>query len=187
MGSGSRDAIISLLKVLESDLAANGVRSSSRVRLLVSTLTQYSVTSSVRIVVRLRLAQHLYRSESRIVRIMGHYFNGRNQREGVHISVKCGIGPGLRLAHPVGIVIGDDVHIGSGAQILQNVTIGGANGRVRSDDPTFTMPRMGSGVLVGAGAVVVGPVIVDDDSKIPANAVVVRDWPPSDPDAAVKR
>jgi serine acetyltransferase len=39
------------------------------------------------------------------------------------------------------------------------------------------MPRVGSDVVFGAGAVVVGPIFVEDNSLIPANSVVTRDWP----------
>jgi serine O-acetyltransferase len=79
------------------------------------------------------------------------------------------IGPGLHLVHPVGVVIGGDVRVGAGCWIHQGVTLGcGA----RSGQPT-----LGDGVHVGAGAVVLGGVMVGDGAVIGAGAVVVSDVP----------
>jgi serine O-acetyltransferase len=80
------------------------------------------------------------------------------------------IGPGLYLPHPLGIVIGGGVKIGSNVSILQNVTLG----RVATEhfDPT-----VGDHVEIGAGAVVLGAIHVGSGSKVGANSVVLRDVP----------
>lgn len=81
------------------------------------------------------------------------------------------IGPGLYVPHPVGIVIGGGLRIGRDVTILQNVTLG----RGRRGDPQS--PLIGDGVEIGAGACVVGPVVVGEGVRIGANSVVNRDVP----------
>jgi serine O-acetyltransferase len=77
-------------------------------------------------------------------------------------------GPGLVLIHSTGIVINGKVHGGQHIYIEHQVTIG-AQGR---DSPT-----LGDRVFIGAGAKIVGPVIIGSDVKIGANAVVVDKIP----------
>lgn len=86
------------------------------------------------------------------------------------IAVSTVLGAGCYVPHPYGIVIGRAV-IGEGVQILQNVTIGAA----RRDDGGC--PVIGAGVVIGAGAVILGEVEVGDGAVIGANAVVVGDVP----------
>lgn len=72
----------------------------------------------------------------------------------------------VHLPHPVGIVIGKGVTFGDNVIIMQNVTIGVARlGESKA-------PRIGSNVLIGAGAVVVGDIYIPDNTVIRANAVV---------------
>jgi serine O-acetyltransferase len=89
------------------------------------------------------------------------------------ISPGAQIGGGLRIAHSVGIVIGDDAVIGMNAHIFQNVTIGSSsktkNGRA--------MPVIGDNVSIFAGAVVIGAIQIGDNVSIGANAVVTKDFP----------
>jgi serine O-acetyltransferase len=88
----------------------------------------------------------------------------------------CAIAPtarlhgGLILPHPQGIVVGDGVVVGPRAWIFQNVTLGGAPGKVG-------LPRIGSDARIYAGAVVAGPVTLGDHVVVGANAVVHRDVP----------
>ena len=94
---------------------------------------------------------------------------------GADISPAAIIGGGLRIAHTPGIVIGFDAVIGKNAHLFQNVTIGSGrqfkNGRC--------MPTLGDNVSVFAGAVLVGPLVIGDNSSIGANAVVTKDVPPN--------
>lgn len=89
-----------------------------------------------------------------------------------YISFDAEIGDGLLLPHPTGIVIGDDVRIGEGVTIYQNVTLGRANAEQSS------YPVIGDGVVIYAGAVIVGPVTVGDGAVVAANSVVNRDVAP---------
>ena len=78
---------------------------------------------------------------------------------------------GLILPHPQGIVVGPGTVVGPGGWIEQNVTFGGAP---RSDG----MPRVGAGVRIACGAVLVGPVTVGDSARIGPYAVIAADIPP---------
>lgn len=95
---------------------------------------------------------------------------------GADIAWQASIGPGLRLYHPTGVVIGPYVVIGRDCRIQQGVTLGGPGG----DDGEAAegrSPMLGDGVELGAGAKVIGPVTVGDRARIGANAVVTRSVP----------
>ena len=78
---------------------------------------------------------------------------------------------GVRLIHPVGVVIGKTTTFGKNVRILQNVTIGSA-GLSKSVSPTI-----GNNVIIGPGAVVVGGISIGDNVIIGANTVVTKDVP----------
>lgn len=94
---------------------------------------------------------------------------------GADIGIEAQIGGGLRMPHPIGIVIGDKTRIGSRAYIMQGATLGGVAGKRAADGSS--QPRLGDDVLIGAGARVLGPVTVGSGSIIGANAVVTSDIP----------
>ncbi len=89
------------------------------------------------------------------------------------MSPAATIGPGFRIAHSVGIVIGEDVRAGRNLQLFPNVTLGGRN---RTRDGR-SMPTLGDNVSVFSGACVLGPIEVGDDVSIGANSVVLSDVP----------
>jgi len=80
-----------------------------------------------------------------------------------------GLGPGLELPHPNGVVIHEDSTIGPDCRLFQQVTLG------TGSKPG--LPRLGARVWVGAGAKILGGVVIGDDVIIGANAVVVSDIP----------
>ena len=90
---------------------------------------------------------------------------------GADIPLAARIGGGVILPHPNGIVIHPDAVIGPNCLIFQQVTIG----LVRASPEA---PKIGAGVDIGAGARILGPVVVGDGAQIGANAVVVCDVPP---------
>jgi len=92
---------------------------------------------------------------------------------GADISPYARIGPGLRISHPSGIVIGWEVTIGRDCLLMQNVTLG-APTTARLGE----MPALGDRVTVGAGAAVIGRVAVGDDCFVGALSLVVEDVPP---------
>lgn len=97
-------------------------------------------------------------------------------RQYTRVVYSCDIGPTCKIGRNVsfghnglGVVIHPEAEIGNGTKIMQNVTIGG-NGSV-------SCPKIGNNVLVGAGACVLGDIVVGDNVKIGANAVVLHDVP----------
>lgn len=82
-----------------------------------------------------------------------------------HISPLARIGSGLKLPHPVGIVIGEGAQVGSNVTIYQNVTIG-------QSGPRMNYPSIENGVIIYAGAVLVGDISIGSDSVIGANSFV---------------
>lgn len=78
-------------------------------------------------------------------------------------------GPGLVLVHATGTVINAQVRGGSGVHIEHQVTIGAERRQ---------SPRIGNDVFIGAGAKIIGAVLIGDGARIGANAVVVDDVPP---------
>lgn len=91
---------------------------------------------------------------------------------GAEISPAAEIGPGLYVSHGVGLVIGGHARIGRRATLLHGVTLGSPS-RARLEE----MPVLGDGVFVGAGAAIIGPVMVGDGASIGVHAVVTRDVP----------
>jgi serine O-acetyltransferase len=89
------------------------------------------------------------------------------------LSPGARIGPGFRIVHGVGVVVGWDVEAGPGLLLYQSVTLGG-RGRVVEGK---WCPSLGANVTVGAGAVVLGPIHVGDSVSIGANSVVIESVP----------
>ena len=94
---------------------------------------------------------------------------------GADISPGAVIGAGLLIHHPVGIVVGANARIGLSCTLLQNVTVGE---RI-SEDGNSKNPLIGSRVVVGAGACILGDVTIGDDVTVGANAVVTDSVPPN--------
>ncbi|MDO5836347.1 MAG: serine acetyltransferase [Methanobacterium sp.] len=90
------------------------------------------------------------------------------------IPYNAKIGEGLLFGHIDCIVIHGNSVIGKNATIMQGVTIGGNIGKIKNNR---TSPVIGSGVFIGAGAKILGPVVIGDNCMIGANAVVVKDIP----------
>jgi serine O-acetyltransferase len=93
---------------------------------------------------------------------------------GLEIAVKCEIGGGLYFPHTQGTVIGAN-KIGINATIYHNVTFG-----AREIDLSYSessRPTVGDNVIVGAGAKVLGAVVLGNNSRVGANAVVIESVP----------
>ncbi len=83
------------------------------------------------------------------------------------------IGKGVFIDHGTGIVIGETAVIGDDVSMLQGVTLGGT-GAERGD----RHPKIGRGVLLGAGAKVIGNITIGDYAKVASGAVVLKNVPP---------
>lgn len=85
---------------------------------------------------------------------------------GMELHINC-FGPGLRIAHPFGIVVSGNARVGSNCFIHQGVTIG-------INENEDGAPKIGDNCVLGAGAKIIGDVTIADDVCIGANAVVVK-------------
>ena len=126
--------------------------------------------SGVHAILAYRVAHKLYLSK--------HYFAARavsqwaRHKTGIEIHPGATIGKGLFIDHGMGVVIGETTEIGDNCTLYQGVTLGGTGKDVGKRHPT-----LGNNVLVGAGAKVLGPFKIADNSKIAANAVVLEEVP----------
>ncbi|MCI5077028.1 serine O-acetyltransferase [Oricola sp.] len=84
------------------------------------------------------------------------------------------IGKGIFLDHATGLVVGETAVIGDNVSILHSVTLGGT-GKEGSD----RHPKIGDGVLLGAGSKILGNIRIGNCSKVAAGSVVLKDVPPS--------
>ena len=92
---------------------------------------------------------------------------------GIEIHPGATIGRRFFIDHGMGVVIGETAEIGDDVMIYHGVTLGG-----RSLEHGKRHPTIGDRVTIGAGAKVLGPVRIGDDSAVGANAVVTHDVPP---------
>jgi len=91
---------------------------------------------------------------------------------GVEIHPGASIGRRLFIDHGMGIVIGETSEIGDDCSIYHGVTLGGTTWQKGKRHPTLK-----EGVIIGAGAKVLGPITLGANSRIGSNAVVVKDVP----------
>jgi serine O-acetyltransferase len=91
---------------------------------------------------------------------------------GIEIHPGATIGTGLFIDHGMGVVIGETAEIGENVTLYHGVTLGGTSMNKGKRHPTI-----GSRVVIGAGAKVLGAITIGDDSRIGANAVVVKSVP----------
>ncbi len=91
----------------------------------------------------------------------------------VDIHPAVGIGRGVMLDHATGLVAGETSRIGDNVSILHQVTLGGTG--TGSD---LRHPQIGNGVLLAAGATLLGPVHVGENAKVAAGSLVLQDVPP---------
>lgn len=92
---------------------------------------------------------------------------------GVDLHPAARVGKGLLFDHATGIVVGETAVIGDNVSMLHEVTLGGT-GKETGD----RHPKIGHGVLIGAGAKILGNVRVGDGARIGASSVVLEDIPP---------
>lgn len=92
----------------------------------------------------------------------------------VDIHPAARIGKGIMLDHATGFVVGETAVVGDNCSFLHGVTLGGS-GKARGD----RHPKIGSCVLVGAGAKILGNIHVGNCSRVAAGSVVLADVPPN--------
>ncbi len=119
-----------------------------------------------------RFSHFLYRHKlkflARCVSQISKFFTG------IEIHPGAQIGTGVFIDHGTGVVIGETAEIGDNVLIYQGVTLGGTG-----KDKGKRHPTIKSNVMISSGAKVLGPITVGENSKIGANAVVLKDVPPN--------
>ena len=92
---------------------------------------------------------------------------------GIEIHPGAQIGQRFFIDHGMGVVIGETAEIGDDCTLYHGVTLGGTSWNKGKRHPT-----LGNGVVVGAGAKILGPITIGDGARIGSNAVVVKNVPP---------
>ena len=92
---------------------------------------------------------------------------------GVDIHPAATIGKGIMLDHGTGIVIGETARVGDNVSIMQSVTLGGTG-----KDSGDRHPKIGEGVLIGAGSKILGNITVGDGVHVSSGSVVLKGVPP---------
>ncbi|MCY3564690.1 MAG: serine O-acetyltransferase, partial [Gammaproteobacteria bacterium] len=118
-----------------------------------------------------RLAHFLWQDRRKELAL---FIQSRNSEVfGVDIHPACLMGKGIMFDHATGIVVGETSVIDDNVSILQQVTLGGT-GNEQGD----RHPKIRSGVLVAAGAKVLGNITVGEGAKVGAGSVVLKDVAP---------
>ena len=114
-----------------------------------------------------RIAHFFYRCKllflARMISQIGRFFTG------IEIHPGAKIGKRLFIDHGMGIVIGETAEIGNDCTIYHQVTLGGTG-----KDKNKRHPTIGNNVMVGAGAKVLGPIVIGNYVKIGAGSVVLK-------------
>ena len=92
---------------------------------------------------------------------------------GIEIHPGASIGPGFFIDHGMGVVIGETAEVGENVTLYHGVTLGGTSWNKGKRHPTLE-----SDVVVGAGAKILGPIVIGARTRVGANAVVVKEVPP---------
>lgn len=93
---------------------------------------------------------------------------------GIEIHPGARIGRRFFIDHGMGVVIGETAEIGDDCSLYHGVTLGGTSWK-----PGKRHPTLGNNVVVGAGAKILGPIMINDGARIGSNAVVVKAVPPN--------
>ena len=117
-----------------------------------------------------RIAHRLWRLRLRwLARFVSH---ASRFLTGIEIHPGAAIGRRVFIDHGMGVVIGETAEIGDDCTLYHGVTLGGTTWNKGKRHPT-----LGRGVVIGAGAKLLGPFAVGDGARIGSNAVVVKDVP----------
>ena len=123
--------------------------------------------------IRMHRRAHFYYTHG--LHFLARYVSQRAARKtGIEIHPGATIGRRLVIDHGTGIVIGETAEIGDDVLIYQGVTLGGTGKDVGKRHPTI-----GNNVMISAGAKVLGPFKIGDNSRVAAGAVVLEEVPPN--------
>jgi serine O-acetyltransferase len=119
-----------------------------------------------------RLTHWLWQHRLKLLaRWVSHLFRALT---GIEIHPGAKIGPEFFIDHGMGVVIGETAEVGRRVTLYHGVTLGGT-----SHEKGKRHPTLDDNVVVGAGAKILGPITIGENSRIGANAVVVKSVPPN--------
>ena len=118
-----------------------------------------------------RVAHWLWQQDRRSLALF--FQNCISTEFGVDIHPAAKIGHGIFMDHATGVVIGETAVVGNNVSILQSVTLGGT-GKEEGD----RHPKVGDGVLISAGAKILGNINIGSGAKVGAGSVVLQEVPP---------
>ena len=123
--------------------------------------------------IRMHRRAHFYYKHG--LMFLARYVSQKAARKtGIEIHPGATIGRRLVIDHGTGIVIGETTEIGDDVLIYQGVTLGGTG-----KDTGKRHPTIGNNVMISAGAKVLGPFKIGDNSRVAAGAVVLEEVPPN--------
>ena len=144
--------------ILENDPAAR------------SKIEVFLLYPSVHALIAHRIAHYFYNHKmffiSRLISQINRFITG------IEIHPGAKIGSAILIDHGMGVVIGETAVIGNRVTIYHGTTLGGTGKETGKRHPT-----VGNNVIIGAGAKVLGPITIGDNSKIGANSVVLKNVP----------
>lgn len=151
--------------IIENDPAANMSSSKflNRLKVLIIYPSVHALLGhSISHFLHTKGLKFLARLNSQIVRFL----------TGIEIHPGAEIGHSIMIDHGMGVVIGETAIVGNRVIIYHGTTLGGTGNHTGKRHPT-----VGNNVIIGAGAKVLGPITIGDNSKIGANSVVLKDVP----------
>lgn len=117
-----------------------------------------------------RISHYLYKKK---LYFLSSWIMYRVRRKtAIEIHPGATIGKNFFIDHGVGVVIGETAVVGDNCTIYQGVVLGGTGKEQGKRHPTLK-----NNVMVGAGAILLGNIVIEDDVKIGANSVVLHDVP----------
>jgi serine O-acetyltransferase len=117
-----------------------------------------------------RLSHRLWEAGLKwLARLLSHFTRWLT---GIEIHPGARIGRRFFIDHGMGVVIGETAEIGDDCTLYHGVTLGGTSWHKGKRHPT-----LGNGVVVGAGAKILGPITIGDGAKVGSNAVIVKPVP----------
>ncbi len=117
-----------------------------------------------------RLANRAWRAN---LRVLGRFISHLGRwLTGIEIHPAATLGRRVFIDHGMGVVIGETAELGDDVTLYQGVTLGGT-----SLEQAKRHPTLGKGVIVGAGAKILGPIIIGEGARVGSNAVVLKNVP----------
>lgn len=111
--------------------------------------------------------EHGLKYPARFISFISRWFTG------IEIHPGAQIGKGFFIDHGMGVVIGETAEIGNNVTLYHGVTLGGTSWNAGKRHPTLH-----DGVVIGAGAKVLGPIDIGENARVGSNAVVTKAVPP---------